>query len=78
MASATLKRYNDEGRQVADLPLVQWAVEDCLYKTQQAIVELINNFPNKVVAFTLKALILPLGAHLKNKKSHRSRSVFNT
>jgi acyl-CoA dehydrogenase len=75
LASATLKRYNDEGRQVADLPLVQWAVEDCLYKTQQAIVELINNFPNKVVAFTLKALILPLGAHLKKPSDQLDHQV---
>jgi len=65
LASATLKRYNDEGRQSADFPLVQWAVEDSLYNIQQAISELISNFPNKLVANVLKAVILPLGCNLK-------------
>ncbi len=35
LASATLKRYEDEGRQKADLPLVKWAVEDCLYQSEK-------------------------------------------
>lgn len=65
LASATLKRYNDEGRQSADLPLVQWAVEDSLYQVQQAIDELINNFPNRVVAKVLRLIILPIGGWLK-------------
>lgn len=65
LASATLKRYNDEGRQRVDLPLVQWALEDSLYKTQQAIDELISNFPNKIVAKLLRLIILPLGTWLK-------------
>lgn len=65
LASATLKRFNDEGRKQADIPLMQWAVEDCLYKTQMAIDELINNFPNKIVSKFLRCTILPLGCHLK-------------
>ena len=65
LASATLKRYNDEGRQSADLPLVQWALEDSLYNAQQAIDELISNFPNRIVAKVLRLIILPLGCWLK-------------
>lgn len=65
LASATLKRFNDEGRQQEDLPLMQWAVEDCLFKAQQAMDELINNFPNKLVACAMRAIIFPLGCHLK-------------
>jgi acyl-CoA dehydrogenase len=65
LASATLKRYNDEGRQSTDLPLVQWAVEDSLYHVQQAIDELISNFPNRVVAKVLRLIILPVGCWLK-------------
>ena len=65
LASATLKRYNDEGRQGADLPFVQWALEDSLYNIQQAISELISNFPNRIVAAALKVIILPLGCNLR-------------
>ena len=64
LSSATLKRFDDEGRQQDDLPLMQWAVEDCLFKTQQAIDELINNFPNKFIAATLRLIILPFGKAL--------------
>ncbi|NQZ79565.1 MAG: acyl-CoA dehydrogenase [Colwellia sp.] len=64
LASATLKRYNDEGRQVADYPLMQWAVEDSLYNIQHAIDELISNFPNKMVGKILRVIIFPLGTWL--------------
>lgn len=61
LASATLKRYNDEGRNQNDLPLVQWAVEDCLFKAQTAISEMIDNFPNKAISLALRAIVLPFG-----------------
>ena len=75
LASATLKRYNDEGRQSADLPLVQWAVEDSLYNIQQAISELINNFPNRIVAGALKLIILPVGCWLKKPSDKTDHKV---
>jgi acyl-CoA dehydrogenase len=64
LTSATLKRFNDEGRQNDDLPLVKWAAEDSLYHAQQAIDELLANFPNKMVAIALRAVIFPLGTWL--------------
>ncbi|WP_085297071.1 acyl-CoA dehydrogenase FadE [Cognaticolwellia mytili] len=75
LASATLKRYNDEGRQSADLPFLQWALEDSLYNIQQAISELISNFPNKVVAKMLTAIILPLGCNLKKPSDATDHKV---
>ena len=64
LASACLKRFNDEGRQVDDLPLLQWAVEDSLFNIQQAIDALLNNFPNKWLARLLRVIIFPLGTWL--------------
>jgi acyl-CoA dehydrogenase len=75
LASATLKRYNDEGRQYADLPLVQHAVEDCLYKIQQAIDELLHNFPNRYVAIALRAVIMPLGGRLTKPSDELDHKV---
>jgi acyl-CoA dehydrogenase len=81
LASASLKRYNDEGRQQEDLPLLQWAVEDSLYETQQAIDALISNFPNKIVAIFLRAMIFPIGTWL-NKPSditdHKVAQILQT
>jgi acyl-CoA dehydrogenase len=47
LASSALKRYQDEGRQQADLPLLHWALQDALFKAQEAIDELLRNFPNR-------------------------------
>ncbi|MEY8200701.1 MAG: acyl-CoA dehydrogenase FadE [Colwellia sp.] len=75
LASATLKRYNDDGRIIADFPLVQWAVEDCLYNIQHAIDELINNFPNKIIAKFLRVIIFPLGTWLKKPNDEIAHKV---
>jgi acyl-CoA dehydrogenase len=64
LTSAVLKRYNDEGRKTDDLPLVQWCCEDNLAKAQQALDELFNNFPNRMVAVVLKRVVFPWGRTL--------------
>lgn len=81
LASAALKRFNDEGRQAEDLPLLQWAVEDSLYECQTAIDSLISNFPNKVVSVFLRAVILPLGSWLSkpsDKLDHKVSRILQT
>src|SRR5688572_5667414 len=50
LVSATLKRYEDQGRIREDLPLVRWAVRDALYRAQQAIDGILSNFPLKPLA----------------------------
>ncbi len=64
LASACLKRFNDEGRQQGDLPLLQWSVESSLYECQQAVDAILNNFPTKWLAYTLRVIIFPLGTWL--------------
>lgn len=58
-----LKRYDDEGRQEADLPLVHWGVQDAMYQAEQAIDDLLANFPNRFVAGALRVVIFPTGRH---------------
>ncbi|HET6725657.1 MAG TPA: acyl-CoA dehydrogenase [Gammaproteobacteria bacterium] len=61
IASAVLKRYEDQGRQREDLPLVEWACRDTLYKLQEQIHGLLRNFPNRWGALLLRILIFPTG-----------------
>ena len=61
LASATLKRYEDQGRHKADLPLVRWSVRNALYRAQQAIDQVLSNFPVKALATLLRWTIFPLG-----------------
>lgn len=68
MASAVLKRYEDDGRQSGDLPFVEYALEHHLYEIGQAFKGFFANFPSRIVAWTLRLAIFPLGIHY-NKPS---------
>lgn len=61
LMSATLKRYEDEGRQAADAPLAHWAIWDTMYRAQEAFEGVISNFPNRLVAALLRRSIFPWG-----------------
>ncbi|MBV8031333.1 MAG: acyl-CoA dehydrogenase [Betaproteobacteria bacterium] len=61
LVSAILKRYEDDGRLREDLPLVRWAIRDCLYHAQQAIDQVLSNFPVKAVASFMRWTIFPMG-----------------
>ena len=62
LASATLKRFEDEGRQAADAPLMQWAIWDCMFKIQLAFEGVIANFPSRLFATLLRRVVVfPLG-----------------
>src|SRR5215472_4611644 len=63
LASATLKRFEDEGRQEADLPLVHWAVQDTIYRAADALHGALANYPSKVWGVLLRIVIFPLGRH---------------
>jgi acyl-CoA dehydrogenase len=64
IASATVKRFHDEGRQKDDLPLLTWAMYDSFFKLQVAMDGVIDNFPNRFVAFMLRQLVFPKGLTL--------------
>lgn len=61
LASATLKRYEEEGRRTTDAPLMHWAIWDAMFKAQNAFEGVISNFPNRLVARLLKWIVFPLG-----------------
>ncbi|MDI9224063.1 acyl-CoA dehydrogenase FadE [Pantoea sp. EA-12] len=63
LASATLKRYDDEGRNEADLPLVHWGVQDALHQAEVAMDDLLRNFPNRWVAGAMRMVIFAGGKH---------------
>ncbi|ABN61801.1 acyl-CoA dehydrogenase FadE [Shewanella baltica] len=80
LASATLKRYEDEGRQADDLPLVQWAVEDALYKLQASLDDLLDNFPMGLGG-ALRVVMFPFGRPLKRPSDvldHKVAKIMQT
>ncbi len=61
LASCTLKRWHDDGRQQIDLPLLEWAVQDAEYRIQEAFYGLFENFPIRPAAWVLRWLAFPFG-----------------
>ena len=61
LCSATLKRFEDDGRPEADLPLLHWAMQDALFRIQEAFDGVLQNFPSRLAAWMLRRLIFPLG-----------------
>jgi acyl-CoA dehydrogenase len=61
LLSAVLKRWQDEGRQQADLPLLAWCMESGFATIEARLDENFANFPNRPVAWMLRFLLLPLG-----------------
>ena len=73
LVSATLKRYEDEGRIRDDLPLVRWSVRDALYDAQNAIDQVLSNFPVKPLATLLRLALFPLGMPFRPPLDSRNR-----
>jgi acyl-CoA dehydrogenase len=65
LISAVLKRYEDEGRQREDGPLVDAIVKDHLFAIEQSFGAVFANFPNPVLAWLMRVLAFPLGRHAK-------------
>ena len=57
--SAVLKRWQDEGRQPADLPLVHHAAEDAFARISASLDAVLANFPARRAAWLLRAVIRP-------------------
>ncbi|HEX7129957.1 MAG TPA: acyl-CoA dehydrogenase [Rhodanobacteraceae bacterium] len=61
IASAMLKRYEDEGRPEVERPLLAWAFHQSVWNMQMAIDGVIRNFPVRPVAWLLRFLVFPFG-----------------
>ncbi|MGL4446837.1 MAG: acyl-CoA dehydrogenase, partial [Shewanella sp.] len=61
LLSCVLKRFDDDGRPAEDLPLLHWAAQDALWRAQQACLGLLANFPNRPLAWLLRAMLFPFG-----------------
>jgi acyl-CoA dehydrogenase len=63
LASAALKRFEDDGREEGDLPLLRWSLEDALARAAEALHSVFANFPAPLVGSLLRLAIFPLGRH---------------
>lgn len=62
LLSATLKRFEDEGRIIEDAPVVDAIVRDRIGAIERNFVDVLNNFPNTILRYVMWFLVFPLGA----------------
>ena len=61
LGSAVLKRWDEEGRQAADVPLVAWCMETSSATIETRLDEILANLPMRPVAWLLRFMLLPFG-----------------
>jgi acyl-CoA dehydrogenase len=65
LMSATLRRFEDEGRIEADKDLVEAIMQDRVASLEATFDGVFANFPNKVFAWSMRFLCFPLGRHAR-------------
>ncbi len=81
IASAMLKRYQDEGAPETDQPLLAWAFHDAVNRIETALSGALRNFPIRPVGWLLWAVIFPLGRRAQapsDRLGHRVASLLMT
>jgi len=61
LASMVLKHHENQGRHDADLPIVEWACRNLLYRAQEQLHLFLRNFPNRFLSGVMRLLVLPRG-----------------
>ena len=61
LASCVAKRYHDDGEPVTDLPFVEWTLQDCAHRAQEALFGVYDNFPVRWAAHLVRVLSFPFG-----------------
>ena len=81
LASATLKRFDEDGRLYEDTPMMHWAMQNTLFDIEEALDNFIANFPSKPMAIAMRILVLPFGRRCKrpdDKLEHKIATVLQT
>ena len=75
MISCVLKRFEDDGRPAEDRPIVDYCVQNALFRFQQAIDGTIDNFPVAWARLLMKPLVFPLGRPYKPASDDLGKEV---
>jgi acyl-CoA dehydrogenase len=78
LASMVLKHYENQGRPVEDLPIVQWACMTLMYKAQEQLHSFLRNFPIRGLAWIMRILIFPRGLTYSAPNDRIGRAIVDT
>jgi acyl-CoA dehydrogenase len=63
--ACVLKRFEDDGRLSSDRDIVALVAANGLYRFQEALRGVVDNFPNAPARWAMRAIVFPLGAHFR-------------
>jgi acyl-CoA dehydrogenase len=75
LASMVLKHHENQGREAADLPLVEWACRSLLYQAQEQLHLFLRNFPSRPLAMFMRAFIFPRGLAYSPPSDRLGRAI---
>jgi len=75
LASMVLKHHDNQGHPQEDLPIVEWACRNLLYHAQEQLHGFLRNFPNRLLAGVMRALIFPRGRFYSAPRDRLGRQV---
>ena len=73
IASAMLKRYEDEGRPATEQPLLAYAFHDSAFKIERALSGALRNFPIRPAAWLMWMLVFPWGRRAQEPSDRLGR-----
>ena len=75
ISSAMLRRFEYEGRPAADQPILAWAFHDAIYRIQEALKGVIDNYPFAFLRPVLRRIVFPLGANERRPNDRLGHKV---
>jgi acyl-CoA dehydrogenase len=73
IASAMLKRYEDDGRPATEQPLLAYAFHDTAFKIERALSGALRNFPIRPAAWLMWLLVFPWGRRAQEPSDRLGR-----
>jgi acyl-CoA dehydrogenase len=75
LASMVIKHYENDGCPEEDFPIVQWSLEYLIHDYQEAFRGIVQNYPNRMLAALLKAVVFPVGMHFAPPSDELEKKV---
>jgi acyl-CoA dehydrogenase len=75
IASASLKRFVDDGQPDKDRPLVEWSAAYAFHHIETALRGVLDNLPNRFVAWGLGVVVFPFGLRRRPPSDRLSAAV---
>ena len=75
LSSMVIKNYENDGCPEQDWPVVEWSLQYLMHMYQTAMQEILQNYPNRMIASVLKLLLFPFGMNYQMPKDKLEKQM---